>query len=606
MTKRARPLRWRLVLLVCAAITPLALLSATSVGLLAYERRAQAQAETLNLARALVASVDNDLLGALRALEVVATSGTLDSDAYDVFSVRVRRVAATQPNWLSIDLADPAGRILLSSNPVTRTARQSVVERESFDALLRSRRPVVGALMPGPHGAYAFAARAPVIRDGQLRYVLSAVLRPREIAGLLQRQHVPTNWVVSVFDAHGARVARSPVVAGSIGGRPAPSLEALMRGRSEGVGLTSSIEGVPVYTAFARSPVTGWTVAVGVPPPLVFAGFQRSLLVYGGGLVLSLLLGLSVAVTLSRGILQPTRSLSRAAEALGRGGQLELPPFEIAELQSVAQALASAAERQRAVAAQRARLYEVEHEARAQAEAANRAKDAFLAMLGHELRNPLAPIVTALALMERRDPHAFEMERQVLRRQVNHLKRLVDDLLDMARLMHGKLDMQMDVVDLREIARHALEQVQAMFPKGAPIRVELPPVPVVVHGDTVRLTQVFANLLGNAAKFTPLDGRISLAMQAHEREVEVRVEDEGQGMAAELVPQVFGLFVQGPQDFDRPLGGLGLGLAIVQAIVQLHGGRVAAASEGEGRGSCFTVWLPLAQARAGAERAEAP
>ena len=245
-----------------------------------------------------------------------------------------------------------------------------------------------------------------------------------------------------------------------------------------------------------------------------------------------------------------------------------------------------------ALALDNARAYAEAEAARRQAESASRSKDEFLAMLGHELRNPLAPIATALELMARRDPGVHLEERRIIGRQVKHLSRLIDDLLDVSRITQGKVDLQREVVDLRKAAARALEQTQPLYQQRAPVQVELPAEPLRVDGDLTRLTQVVCNLLINAAKFTPPEGRVRLTLRRAGEQAELAVEDTGRGMDRSLLPRVFDLFVQGRQPLDRQAGGLGLGLAIVRMLVGMHGGSVHAESEGEGRGSRFVVQLP--------------
>ncbi|MCW7537376.1 ATP-binding protein [Aquabacterium sp. A7-Y] len=233
--------------------------------------------------------------------------------------------------------------------------------------------------------------------------------------------------------------------------------------------------------------------------------------------------------------------------------------------------------------------------ARRDADAANRAKDEFLAMLGHELRNPLAPIVTALHLMDRRGDPASQPERELISRQVAHLSRLVDDLLDISRITRGAIELKLEVLDIAFIVRRAVEQVwPALEKRGLRFDASLPCEALPVSGDATRLVQVFVNLLGNAAKFTPAGGHVALEVEADDGSVRVAVKDTGAGIAPELLPRVFDLFVQRPQPSDRMEGGLGLGLTIARRLVEMHGGRLTAASEGPGLGSVFTVELPRA------------
>jgi signal transduction histidine kinase/ActR/RegA family two-component response regulator len=227
-----------------------------------------------------------------------------------------------------------------------------------------------------------------------------------------------------------------------------------------------------------------------------------------------------------------------------------------------------------------------------EASVANRAKDEFLAMLGHELRNPLAPIVSALELMALRGDGGAK-ERRVIERQVRHLSRLVDDLLDVSRIASGKVELHREVVDLRDIAMRALELTQpAMQQRDAP-RLVSTEAPLWVHGDPTRLTQAVCNLLINAAKFSSPQQAIRLLLSHDGAWQRLVVEDDGIGIAAELLPHIFERFVQGDQALHRAAGGLGLGLAIARNLVELHGGTIEAASAGIGQGSRFVVTLPV-------------
>ena len=241
----------------------------------------------------------------------------------------------------------------------------------------------------------------------------------------------------------------------------------------------------------------------------------------------------------------------------------------------------------------RRELEEALRTARSQAEMASRAKDEFLAMLGHELRNPLSPILTALELMKLRGDGETTREQEVIERQTRHLIRLVDDLLDVSRVSRGVLELRRQRVDIRdvlskaaEIASPVLEQRQHHF------TVKAPPRGLMLHADEARIAQVIANLLTNAARYTPPGGNISVSASHDASEVVVEVRDDGIGIGPDLLPRVFDLFVQGRQSVDRASGGLGIGLALVKSLVGLHGGTVTAQSDGPGKGSLFTVRLP--------------
>ncbi|HEX2163923.1 MAG TPA: hybrid sensor histidine kinase/response regulator, partial [Thermoanaerobaculia bacterium] len=272
--------------------------------------------------------------------------------------------------------------------------------------------------------------------------------------------------------------------------------------------------------------------------------------------------------------------------------------FRAARVFSLAErALAEDVARQVAIAVDRARLFHRAETARMEAERASRAKDEFLAMLGHELRNPLAPIVTALHLIKLRDDGRLERERAVLDRQVAHLHRLVEDLLDVSRITHGKLQLERRPIELARAVAQALETMAPLFEqRGHRLSVEVPHAGLVVEGDPGRLAQVIGNLLANAAKFTPPGGEVAVTAESAGDEVVLAIRDSGIGMAPELAATVFDTFVQGGRPAEAR-GGLGLGLAIVRGLVESHGGSVAAASDGLGRGCTMTVRLPRAAGR---------
>ncbi|HET9929098.1 MAG TPA: ATP-binding protein, partial [Polyangiaceae bacterium] len=236
--------------------------------------------------------------------------------------------------------------------------------------------------------------------------------------------------------------------------------------------------------------------------------------------------------------------------------------------------------------------------ARRQAESANRAKDEFLAMLGHELRNPLAPILTALQLMQLRGVVGGERERTVIERQVKHLMGLVDDLLDVSRIARGKVQLKRELVDIGEVTARAIEMTSPLIDDRRHVLDVAAPRGVIVYGDASRLAQVVANLLTNAAKYTDPGGRIAVTIEPVGSDMRLSVKDSGRGIDPEMLPRVFDLFSQERQEIDRSQGGLGLGLAIVKSLVEAHGGSVEVRSEGKGRGAEFIVGLPLAELRA--------
>ncbi|HET7586874.1 MAG TPA: ATP-binding protein [Gammaproteobacteria bacterium] len=226
---------------------------------------------------------------------------------------------------------------------------------------------------------------------------------------------------------------------------------------------------------------------------------------------------------------------------------------------------------------------------------ANRAKDEFLAMLGHELRNPLAPIFTALQLMRMRQPEALARERNVIESQVRHLAGLVDDLLDVSRIARGKVELKKKPVGIGEIVSRSLQTVEPLIEQRQQAVQSAVDDDLLVEGDARRLAQIVTNLLSNASKYSPSKSTIHVSAMAEGDAVILRVRDEGIGIDPDLKPHVFDLFSQSAQSIERSEGGLGLGLAIVRNLVVLHGGSVEVLSEGRNCGSEFVVRLPLLQ-----------
>jgi PAS domain S-box-containing protein len=238
-------------------------------------------------------------------------------------------------------------------------------------------------------------------------------------------------------------------------------------------------------------------------------------------------------------------------------------------------------------------LKEVEAELRG----ANQAKDEFLAMLAHELRNPLAPLLNALHIMRLQGATAETIlqAREMAERQVKNMTRLIDDLLDVSRITRGKIQLRQEPVDLATVVRRAIETSRPMIEaRGHALHVTLPDMQVQLRADATRLEQVIANLLHNAAKYTEEGGRIEVEAGSEAGEAVVRVRDTGIGIPVEMLPRIFDLFVQADRSLDRSQGGLGIGLTLVKRLVELHGGRIEGHSEGPGKGSEFVVRLPLA------------
>jgi signal transduction histidine kinase/CheY-like chemotaxis protein len=595
---RARPLRHQLLLLAALGLLPLALLGAWGVHELHEQHLHDIERNTLDLSRALASGVAAELQATITGLAGLAGSDALRSGDLRAFHAQTQSVLRAHPGWLDIVLTDSAGAVVFRSSRSLGAEPGEVIERRSLDEAMQRKEVVVGGIARGPRGLAALPVRWPVVENGRLRHVLSVVLRPDGFLRIVQQQKAPPQWVISVFDRDRRRVARSKDQEGTVARPATPSLDEVLReGRAEGNARTVTLEGEATIAGYTRLSAFGWTVTVGAPQAEVQRSVWRSLAAYAAAVLASLLACTGLALWLAQRISAPIQQLARQAALLGEGHPVVAARTGILELDQMGAALQAASEQRLAAQREREALLQSRQLALARAEEAGRAKDEFMAVLGHELRNPLAPIVSALALLDLKGDARTEAERRVIGRQVDHMKRLVDDLLDLSRIARGQLSVRTARVDLNAVAERAIEAVTPLL-RTRRDGIDFTPQaqPVWVMGDETRLVQVATNLLTNALRFSPEGGVIALEIGRDDGQACLRVRDAGIGMSTQTLANVFKPFYQAPQSLARNAGGLGLGLAIVQSIVDAHGGRVGASSAGEGLGSVFEVLLPLAAA----------
>ncbi|HVL67480.1 MAG TPA: ATP-binding protein [Vicinamibacterales bacterium] len=395
----------------------------------------------------------------------------------------------------------------------------------------------------------------------------------------------------------GSRRAAAQALASHVG---AEALLALTADPATGalipaVGLSGTLPGGPAWRAFLKKLATpgehratlGYPALDRLVPVLAHSTGEAALVFLGGRCDVIRLQSVVFLLPLIGAMLRAE------GDAMLVKGELRVAQEHAREAEAMARSLdAARAEVERTVAEldRQARALD---QARARAEEATRAKDEFLAMLGHELRNPLSPIVTALQLMRLRQAPSHEQE--VIERQVTNLVRLVDDLLDVARITRGKIDLRKSRIDLGEVVSRGIEIAAPELERRRQVlTVRLPSHSPLVDGDPARLAQALANLLTNASKYSDPGSQIVITGEDDGERARIRVRDHGVGISPDMVDRVFELFVQQPQAIDRAQGGLGLGLAIVRSLVTLHGGRVWAESGGLGLGSEFVIELPRA------------
>ena len=591
------PLRRRLFLLAAVGIVPLVVVSGIGLYALAQQQRAQAERIGLELARALATAVDGELRSSASALQALATDAALERHDLAAFRGRAERVVETQPDWAAVFLADPSGKRLLDTRFPPGATLSPIFDRGSFDRVVRTRAPAVGNLARSPQGGLLFPVRAAVPPSGELRYVLTALVKPEVILQVIRRQRVPEDWVISIFDGNGLRVARSRAHEENLGGRASPTLQALMAGGAEeGVGQTIDLEGGRNYASFSRLKESGWSVAPGIPADFIEGTVRHSLVIYGSGILLSIVLGVIGAIVVARSINRPIGDLRASARALGRREPPGSLDTSIQEIRDVADALAIAAEERANSEAQREELLRREQQARAVAEAANRAKDEFLAVVSHELRTPLNAVYGWARVLQGGQVHGEAAERALatIVRNADAQVQLIDDLLDVSRVVSGKMRLDVRPVELKAVIDAAVDAVRpAAAAKAIRLQTVLDPRARPINGDPARLQQVVWNLVMNAVKFTPKGGQVQIQLQRVNSHVEIVVSDTGEGIAADVLPFIFDRFIQADSSSTRGHGGLGIGLALVKYLVDLHGGDVSAQSPGPGKGATFIVKLPI-------------
>jgi PAS domain S-box-containing protein len=704
---RPRTLRSHLVVLTLVTLLPMIAFAVIASALFARRERATFQRGATERTLALLTAVDAELQGAITALEVLATSETLNAHDLKVFHAEAATVVRGQPNWLTLHLAPPSGRQLVNIQHRFGADLGMVAERASFDRVLQTGRPTIGNLAQteAPR-QYSFAVRVPVVQHGATQYVLSAVLRPEVISALLAAQRLPTDWVAVVLDGNQRIVARTVDAQRTVGQPASESLRAALARAPEGWFHGTTIEGTEVYTPYNRSTSSGWTVAMGIPAAVVEGPAQTTVWAMGAGVAASGLVAFLLALAVGRQISVPIASLATAAKAIGRGESFPIEPRthieEVGELsRSLDDAAAAIHSRESALRESEARLttlaeampqlvwtadtagqvnyfnrrwydytgatpaqsmgrgwanalhpdereaiwaqwqnalrrgepLELENrlrgadgryqwflgrglpyrdaegqvvkwfgtftniEGQKRAEdrlrATDRAKDEFLAMLGHELRNPLGAIagaVRVLQLTETLDERG-RRARDVVARQLTHLSRLVDDLLDVSRVVVDKAVLACRPLNLADVVARALGTWQSSGRLDRH-RVAMDLAPVWIDADETRIEQILSNLVANAVKYTATGGAVTIRVKREGELAMLQVADTGVGIPTNLLERVFDLFVQGEAGLDRRQGGLGIGLTLVKRLVELHGGRVEATSGGPGRGSVFTVRLP--------------
>ena len=601
-------LRTVLTLIVLATMLPVGVFAALRLFDSWQRQREIVDRQNIETARAISIAIDKEVERTVTGLRVLAALADPAGDP-ERFAAAAEQARRSQPDWSSVTAANGAGEILYSTpsagNPIWPEILASWMR-----GMAARQAPGVSNLIDDTEGRHGILVGVPVTRPGGERILLAARIRFDSLSAVLREQHMAPTGVVTLLDRDRRIVARSRNERHFIGRFPTRRFMEVSRVGAEGVWEDTLLEGTPAYSAFSRSPLTGWTIGVGLPRQEVDGPLRRSVLLIGGLWVGMLGLGALAAALLGRRVVRALRSASTAAMALARGEPVHPPASHLAEIQDLSAGLTTAArvleerladreraERDRASAAGEVeRALRAEQAARREAEAASRLKDEFLMTVSHELRTPLTAISGWAHMLQTGVIASDQQHRAIatIHHNAQALRDLVDDLLDVSRIVSGKLRLDVRPLDVAAIVEAALDSIRpAADAKTIVLERRLDAGAAVVLGDARRLQQIVWNLLSNAVKFTPRGGVITTSLDAGDGVVDIVVSDTGKGVAPEFLPFVFDRFRQGTAGTTREHGGLGLGLAIVRHLVELHGGSVHASNNTPAPGSTFRVQLPL-------------
>jgi signal transduction histidine kinase len=584
-------LRTVLAVLPLVAVLPMVLFSLFLLNRVWDDGRLSSEKDLQQLLQAQTLALERELDGLQRELrrvsDAVARMGLSESE----FKSYAGAVVAHNTAWENISLTDAQGRLLMQTDPDPNASEG--LSREHVMRALHGGLPVHSDVLRHPgQSHYRVAIAVPLPADKNTAGVLSGELAPGAVSAILTG-YSSGSLFVTVLDRQYRVVGRNREIERYQGQSIGEDRVALIRREPGGGSAQAENLSGQMHRVVWQRAANGWTVVVGEDVTVYEAPLRRSLLLLlAAGLGL-LLLGMLASRIAGRYLESQFVLLKTDAQSLASGGEWRTQTTRIAEIRALRDALSEADRRLAEARASRER-------AMAALQEADQRKDQFLSVLAHELRNPMAPLRNAVALLQTRtrdDPVSTRML-ALADRQLRHLVRLVDDLLDVARITRGRLDLQREPLILQEILNEAIESTSLLIQEQSQVlETQLPETQILLLADRVRLVQVFENLLSNASKYSPQGELIRVEVEVRASSVCVRVIDRGVGLEPQDLEQVFEIYRQIETSVHRSQGGLGIGLALVRRLVMLHGGTVTASSEGPGKGCSFEVMLPLPAAK---------
>jgi signal transduction histidine kinase len=599
-------LRSRLMLVVALAIAPSVLLTAHTGWRERQQAIATAEENMQRLTRLAAANEAQSLKSARQILSDL--SGVSDLLAHtDKCNALLQTVLAKNPDYANFGLIQLNGDVTCSAVPSPTPV--NLGDRDHFKKAIAERRFIAGDYVFGRViQKHTINLTYPVTdANNDVVAVVFAALDLSALDKFVDDVDLPPGSILVTTDSDGTIISRRPDPEKWFGVKVSPQMREAMSKLQRRPLVLTGLDGVERLHTFARigtPDVSDFVVTIGIPSKAIVAPIRHDQIM--AMMALATIMLLALLATWFVGdymIVRRVQALVNTAEKIASGdlGARTGIAYGREEIGYLARALDDMAKSLQHQGAQR-------DQAERELRTADQRKDEFLAMLAHELRNPLAPISAAAQLLKmvHLDEARAKETSNIIARQVDHMTGLVDDLLDVSRVTRGLVTLDVEPLDIRGIVADAVEQVRPLMDtRRHHLSLRLPLDPVMALGDKKRLIQVIANLLNNSAKYTREGGNIMLSLELQAGGVVLQVTDDGIGMEPELVSRVFELFAQAERTSDRSQGGLGLGLALVKSLVGLHGGSVQAFSKGAGEGSTFTVRLPrlpLTPAQAEGER----
>jgi signal transduction histidine kinase/CheY-like chemotaxis protein len=599
-------IRAHLLVLVLAVLLPVLVLAIILTARF-WELQRQAYEQTfLERVRALRLALDTELTSTIQTLTALAESSANEDPPFAALRPQLESFVASDSGWVTMGIVMPDGTPALSL--YRKGSANLAPDAETLATVRANRVAAISNLVASTNPpAWTTYIAVPAMRDGAIHHILYIGVNDQAWLAFLRTYPIAQRATLTLNDRNALLIARTLNHEKWVGKASGPTFWSRVTQKPEDSFRNVGLEGQSFYSAFSRSPVSGWVMGTGVPQEDVEAVLRGSLLLTLGGILGTFVLATLFAILVGRHITREIDYLSVRAKAIG-DWQPAMPRRALT-IEEAATVLASLDASGRQLHERQVSLNEAltnEAHARALAERANEAKDQFLAMLGHELRNPLSAIGSASALQRHtQDPSLLARSREIIERQVRHLTGIVNGLLDVARIASGKVVLTRSAVDLAAIARYCIHAIEDSG-RAKHVHISIDARPVVVWGDETRLAQVVTNLVENAVKYTPPGGHVDVRVESRDDWAILTVRDDGMGIPAELMPRIFDLFAQGERTLDRAQGGVGLGLTVVRSLVEQHGGFVQAASEGAGKGSTLVVRLPRMNDAVATEAQPAP